>query len=154
MTFNPVGFAIRNATLRDLHHVRRLEQVVFGHDAYSYLNLSTLIVWPGAVNLKLLDRAGTIIGFVAGQPNFTTQIDWIITLCVHPNYRGQGLGRWLLANAENGLTFPRLRLTVRVSNNTAIALYDSVGYTRLYVEPHYYNDGEDGMVMEKVRKTV
>jgi len=36
-----------------------------------------------------------------------------------------------------------------VSNAPAIRLYEAVGYTRAYLEPGYYNDGEDGIVMQK-----
>lgn len=144
-------FRIQPAGIRDLHAIRRLEQLVFREDAYSYFNLSTILMWPGAVNLKLVHASGSVIGFVAGQPNFQTHIDWIITICVHPDYRGQGQGRRLLAAAESQMTQPRLRLTVRKSNTAAIHLYETAGYSRVYTEPHYYNDGEDGIVMEKRR---
>jgi ribosomal-protein-alanine N-acetyltransferase len=144
-------YEIRPAGMRDVHAVRRLELLVFKQDAYSYLNLSTLIMWPGAANFKLLDSAGNVIGFVAGQPNYTTHIDWIITLCIHPDHTRRGLGRRLLEMAESHMTQSRIRLTVRTSNSPAIRLYETTGYTRLYTEPRYYSDGEDGIVMEKQR---
>jgi [ribosomal protein S18]-alanine N-acetyltransferase len=144
-------YEIRPAGMRDVHAVRRLELLVFRKDAYSYLNISTLMMWPGAANFKLLDHGHNLIGFVAGQPNFANHIDWIITLCVHPDHTRRGLGRRLLDAAENAMTQPRLRLTVRVSNTGAIRLYEVAGYTRLYTEPRYYSDGEDGIVMEKAR---
>ena len=30
-------------------------------------------------------------------------------------------------------------------------VYQTAGYTQSHIEPHYYNDGEDGIVMEKLR---
>jgi ribosomal-protein-alanine N-acetyltransferase len=74
-----------------------------------------------------------------------------VTLGVLPDHRRHGLGRRLLAVCEEHLTQPTIRLTVRVSNQAALRLYETVSYHRLYVEPHYYSDGEDGVVMEKVR---
>lgn len=145
------NYEIRPAGMRDIHAIRRLELLVFRQDAYSYLNISALIMWPGAANFKLLDRANNLIGFVAGQPNYTTHIDWIITLCVHPDHIRRGLGRKLLEMAEMGMTYSRIRLTVRQSNAAAIRLYETAGYSRLYIEPRYYHDGEDGIVMEKQR---
>lgn len=147
----PADYRIQPANIRDLHAIRRLEQLIFHDDAYSYLNLSTILMWPGAVNLKLVRNSNMLAGFVAGQPNFQTHIDWIITICVHPDSQGQGLGRRLLIAAEAQMTQPRLRLTVRTTNTAAIHLYETTGYKRVYVEPHYYNDGEDGIVMEKRR---
>ena len=139
------------ATVRDVHAIRRLEQVIFPLDAYTYLSLTTLLMWPGGANYKALDVRGDLVGFVAGSPNWGTHIDWIVTLGVHPDYQRQGLGRRLLTVCEENMTQPTLRLTVRTSNQSAIHLYETAGYHRIYTEPRYYSDGEDGMVMEKKR---
>lgn len=144
-------YEIRPTTLRDVHAIRRLELLVFPKDAYTYLNISTLLMWPGGANFKAVDTRGNLIGFVSGTPNYTTHIDWIVTLGVHIEHQGRGLGRRLLLAGENGMSQSRIRLTVRASNLSAIHLYETAQYTRCYVEPHYYNDGEDGIVMEKSR---
>ena len=144
-------YQIVRATMRDVHAIRRLEQVIFPLDAYTYLSLSTLLMWPGGANFKALDVAGTLAGFVAGSPNWGTHIDWIVTLGVHPDHQRRGLGRRLLTVCEQNMSQAAIRLTVRASNQTAIQLYLTVGYRRAYVEPRYYNDGEDGIVMEKIR---
>jgi ribosomal-protein-alanine N-acetyltransferase len=144
-------YRVLQASVRDVHAIRRLEQVVFPLDAYTYLSLTTLLMWPGGANFKALDRQGNLVGFVAGSPNWGTHVDWIVTLGVHPDHQRQGLGRRLLAVCEDNLTQPTLRLTVRTGNEAAIHLYETAGYYRLYVEPRYYSDGEDGIVMEKQR---
>ena len=86
--------------MRDVHAIRRLELVVFPKDAYSYLNLSALLVWPGSANFKVTTPNDTLIGFVSGTPNFATHMDWIVTLGVHPDHQGRGVGRQLLDAAE------------------------------------------------------
>src|SRR5688572_12377759 len=144
-------YRVVQVSLRDVHAIRHLEQVVFPLDAYTYLSLTTLLMWPGGANFKAMDRRGNLVGFVAGSPNYGTRIDWIVTLGVHPEHRRHGLGRHLLSVCESHMTLPTIRLTVRVSNQGAIRLYESEGYQRVYIEPHYYNDGEDGIVMEKMR---
>ena len=157
MTFSPLSsaipldYAIKPATMRDIHAIRRLELVVFPRDAYSYLNLSALLMWPGSANYKAVTHSDQLVGFVSGTPNWTSHIDWIVTLAVHPDHQNKGLGRKLLEVAERGLAQSRLRLTVRVSNEPAIHLYESSGYSFAYLEPHYYNDGEDGLVLQKIR---
>jgi ribosomal protein S18 acetylase RimI-like enzyme len=42
-----------------------------------------------------------------------------------------------------------MRLTVRLSNEGAISLYEKEGYRSVDIWKKYYNDGEDGLVMEK-----
>jgi len=42
-----------------------------------------------------------------------------------------------------------LTLEVRESNVAAIALYDSLGLSRVDRRAHYYPDGEDAVVMKK-----
>jgi len=124
---------------------------VFPKDAYSYLNLSALLVWPGSANFKVTTPNDTLIGFVSGTPNFATHMDWIVTLGVHPDHQGRGVGRQLLDAAEAYMTQDRIRLTVRESNLAARHLYEVTGYTFAYRESHYYSDGEDGLVLEKIR---
>lgn len=142
-------YVISAATVRDVHAIRRLEQIIFPLDAYTYLSLSNLLMWPGGANFKAIDPEGELVGFVAGSPNWGTHTDWIVTLGVHPDHQRQGLGTRLLTTCEERMTQPLLALTVRVSNTPAIRLYEAVGYTRAYLEPGYYNDGEDGIVMQK-----
>ena len=42
-----------------------------------------------------------------------------------------------------------MKLTVRISNDAAISLYKKEGYRTVDIWKKYYNDGEDGLVMEK-----
>jgi len=42
-----------------------------------------------------------------------------------------------------------MQLTVRVSNQAAISLYEQEGYHMVDLWQGYYNDGEDGLVMGK-----
>ena len=142
-------YRIIQAAIRDVHAIRRLEQAVFPLDAYSYLSLTTLLLTPGGAYFKATDLAGNLVGFVAGSPDWGSRIDWIVTLGIHPDHRRHGLGRRLLAVCEENLSQPKIRLTVRLSNEAAIHLYETAAYERIYVEPHYYNDGEDGIVMQK-----
>jgi ribosomal protein S18 acetylase RimI-like enzyme len=144
-------YRILQATMRDVHAIRRLEQIIFPLDAYTYLSLTTLLMWPGGANFKAVDAKGALVGFVAGSPNWGTHIDWIVTLGVHPDHQRQGLGRRLLATCEESMSQPTVRLTVRASNESALNLYGAAGYRRIYVEPRYYSDGEDGIVMEKLK---
>lgn len=137
------------AGLRDLFAIWRLEQACFGPDAWGLLELVIALLTP-AVRLKVV-ADGRLIGFAIGEMRAREQEGWIATLGIHPDYQRRGLGRQLLAAVEARLPAPTLKLTVRVSNAPAIALYQQFGYQPLNRIARYYTGGEDGMVMERRR---
>lgn len=140
------------ASLRDVHAIHRLEKEIFLYDAYPHLDLAFLFLTPGEVNLKAVNGAGQLVGFVTGSRSWFRSLPaWIVTLGVASSYQRQGIGRGLLLACEDRLARRRVRLTVRKSNFAAIRLYEQCGYQHLYTKPHYYRNGEDGLVMEKTR---
>jgi N-alpha-acetyltransferase 10/11 len=90
-----------------------------------------------------------MVGFVAGDPRPSEGASWIATIGVDPRYQRRGIGRALLRACEERIKLPRVKLTVRMSNQTAISLYEKEGYRSVDIWKKYYNDGEDGLVMEK-----
>jgi len=135
---------------RDIRAVRALEKACFGRDAWGYGELLFVFAALGAVRLKAAD-GGRLIGFISGEPRPADGFAWISTIGVHPDYRRRGVGARLLAECEARLKEPRLRLTVRVGNAAAIALYERFDYEEIERWPSYYCDGETGIVMEKRR---
>jgi ribosomal-protein-alanine N-acetyltransferase len=141
---------IARATWRDVMAVWRLERVCFPGDAYDPLTLLVLAIWPSNVALKA--TAGhELVGFIAGDQPLGDQFAWIVTLAVSPQFRRRGIGAWLLAECEVRLKPPMLRLMVRESNASAIAMYERFGYVHVRREAGYYADGEAGLLMEKRR---
>jgi ribosomal-protein-alanine N-acetyltransferase len=90
-----------------------------------------------------------MIGFVAGDPRSSEGVNWVATIGVDPHYQRRGIGRALLRACEQRTKLPRMKLTVRMSNEPAISLYEQEGYRSVDIWKRYYNDGEDGLVMEK-----
>jgi ribosomal-protein-alanine N-acetyltransferase len=142
---------ILTATLRDLNALNRLEHACFEKDAWSFLDLFAVLTFPDVVRLKAVE-GGQMIGFIAGDPRPAQGFAWIATIAVEPAHRRQGIARALLRACEARLKPPRVRLSVRASNQNAIRLYEQEGYLQIDVWPGYYNDGEGAMVMEKARR--
>lgn len=74
----------------------------------------------------------------------------ITLLGILPAHQRQGLGRWLLLHLledawNRGLG--RATLEVRISNQRAIDLYESLGFTALGQRQRYYRDGEDALIL-------
>jgi len=138
------------ASFRDLNALRKLEHACFDKDAWSFLDLLAVLTFPEVVRLKAVED-GQMVGFVAGDPRPSEGFAWIATIGVDPHYQRRGIGRAMLRAAEESLMTSRVRLTVRMSNQGAITLYEQEGYHTFDIWKGYYNDGEDGLVMEKIK---
>ena len=144
----PAGYALETASWLDLPALQRLEKVCFPKDAWPLIELLGVLAWPDVARFKVT-CTGDMAGFAAGQ-----EIDgagWIVTIAVHPAHRRRGLARALLETCEAALPQPVLRLAVRASNRPAQMLYRTEGYQTVDRWLHYYHDGEDALIMEKVR---
>ena len=139
---------IIKSSILDLNALRKLEQISFGKDAWSLFDLIAVLTFADVIRLKAVVD-DQMVGFVAGDPHPRDGWGWISTIAVDPRYRRRGIGRALLHACESKLGVPRSRLTVRISNQVAISMYEKEGYGTTEIWNHYYSDGEDGIVMEK-----
>ena len=140
---------IQPANLLDLNALRRLERVCFDKDAWPLLDLVAVLTWADVIRLKAVEN-GEMIGFVACDPRPSEAAAWIATIAVDPRWQRQGIGRALLRACEVQTRQARMKLSVRISNYGAIALYEKEGYRTVDVWGRYYSDNEDALVMEKV----
>mmetsp|Transcript_29208 Transcript_29208/g.40629 ORF Transcript_29208/g.40629 Transcript_29208/m.40629 type:complete len:381 (+) Transcript_29208:228-1370(+) len=78
----------------------------------------------------------------------------IMSLCVSRNFRGNGIGKQLLAASINAFDreakadFVSLRVR-QVTNPNAVALYKKMEFNVDEVVPNYYKDGESALVMTR-----
>lgn len=140
---------IVKASLLDLSALRKLEQESFGKDAWPLLDLVAVLTFAEVIRLKAVEDS-QMIGFVAGDPHPRDGWGWISTIAVDPRFRRRGIGLALLHACESKLRVAQSRLTVRISNQAAITMYEKDGYKKMDIWKTYYNDGEDGIVMEKI----
>ena len=144
-------------TARVLVEAMRLDDVAAVHEIE---RLSFATPWPAyAFEQELrgnrlaryvVARAGErVVGF-AGVWLMVDEAH-ITTFGVHPEWRRQGIGRQLLLNLLDlggALRARRMTLEVRVSNESAQALYRAFGFEVVGRRPRYYtDDGEDALVM-------
>lgn len=77
----------------------------------------------------------------------------ILILAVDERARGKGIGARLVKLFEERFgdrAIRRINLEVRLSNETAIRLYEKLGFEKRKVLPRYYADGEDAYLMTKL----
>jgi ribosomal protein S18 acetylase RimI-like enzyme len=146
---SPAGIEV--ATWRDLNQLRYIEKICFPQDYWPLWDLIGVLTFPNVVRLKAIVD-GLMVGFIAGDLRTSERMAWIATVCVLPEYRGRGVGNALMTACEARLELPTIRLSVRISNQGAVKLYEHLGYQRIGIWPGYYQDGEDALVMEKQRQ--
>lgn len=149
-TLTPI--AIRAMTLDDLPEVLAIDQLSFPSPwperSYRYEltenRASTLLVAD-----REEDGQRSVVGYL-GYWLIADEVH-ISTLAVHPDHRGQGIGRRLL---QDGLRSARVRgarmatLEVRPSNEVAVGLYRTFGFVVVGRRSGYYRDnGEDALLM-------
>ena len=143
---------IVSAAIRDLNALRKLERICFEKDSWPLFDLIAVLTFPDVIRLKAVED-NQMVGFVAGDPRPSQGFSWIATIAVLPEYRRKGIGRSLLRACEAQLKTPRLRLSVRATNQVALTLYENEGYRTLDIWRAYYHDGENAIVMEKPRQS-
>ncbi|MFQ5616039.1 MAG: GNAT family N-acetyltransferase [Anaerolineales bacterium] len=143
------AISIQPATWRDMGAFRQMEKLCFPMDAWSVLDIAAALTFPNTVRLKAVKDEAPV-GFIVGDRRPSQNMAWIATLGVHPGHRRRGVGSALLYECEDLLDSPRIRLSVRISNESAIRLYKHWGYQVVGTWPRYYNGGENALVMEKV----
>jgi ribosomal protein S18 acetylase RimI-like enzyme len=145
------GWSIQTANWRDFPQLNQLERACFRpEDLWPFWDLVGALTLPGMVRLKAV-VADQMVGFIGGERQLNRKLGWVTTLGVLPNYRRQGIALALLSRCEQDLNMPVVRLSVRASNQAAIALYEGQGYTIINRWKGYYAGGEDALVLEKQR---
>lgn len=131
---------LRPLTPSDAPSLAEIHAASFGDEAWSAdslrssLSLETTHGWAATV-----DRA--IAGFILCQ--MTLEVMEVLTFCVRPTYRKQGIGKALLNHAlANRPKGSAALLEVAADNQEAERLYLSCGFIRSGVRIGYYRKGE------------
>lgn len=124
---------------------------LFPSDQLSRTALRRFLRVPSA-RLWVAVQHGVVVGDVVLLLRANSPDSRIYSVVVAPAARGQGLGARLVACAERAARAEgrqRLRLEVRTDNMAARALYQRRGYRQVAALSRYYEDGADGLRLEK-----
>ncbi|MGJ8637338.1 MAG: GNAT family N-acetyltransferase [Phycisphaerales bacterium] len=150
-----IEVSIRRAVRDDALGIAVVEAFAFGEvDRFTLKQIKRLIANPRAVVL-VAQRNGTVVGWVVSL--IRTHRRWksgrIYGVAVDPSMMGRGIGRSLLEETLGVLEsmgIGRVYLEVRVDNETAIGLYESLGFVKLANLADYYGEGVPGIRMRRV----
>ena len=140
---------IRPATREDLPAIMAI-------DATSNTSAWSLAWWQSTLQSDLdtvlvaHTETGDITAFIVWQTVADEiELHLIVTAA---DYQRQGIAKTLMQQmfqAALEKIVARILLEVRVSNQTAQALYRKLGFAQIAVRTRYYRDGEDAVIMEK-----
>ncbi|MGH8397398.1 MAG: GNAT family N-acetyltransferase [Gammaproteobacteria bacterium] len=142
---------IRHASLSDLDALVQLETRNFNSDHLSRRSFQHLLARGNAI--VLIDEVlGTLRGYALLRFHARSPHARLYSIAIDHAYRGHGIGRTLLAAAEeiahkHGVI--GLRLEVREDNHTAVRLYEKAGYRLFGRYLDYYSDHANALRMEK-----
>jgi ribosomal-protein-alanine N-acetyltransferase len=102
--------------------------------------------------MSVAEDGNTIVGYCGVfVPAPGIEAD-ILTVAVLPAYRRQGIAKEFMRQIEAYAIERKasaMMLEVELSNESAIKLYESLGYMKISVRMDYYGPGKDAHVMRK-----
>lgn len=140
--------SLREMLKSDLRSVASAEKRTFTNDAWRLKDFSELLRPPTGMGI-VAEVNDTLVGYLLGMQ--AADEAELLNIGVIPEARRRGVGRgllkiWLERMYERGAR--NIFLDVRINNHSAIQLYESFGFTVSGCRPHYYQDGEDALVMK------
>jgi [ribosomal protein S18]-alanine N-acetyltransferase len=143
-------YQFRDMQITDLDAIQKIEQVAQQNPWPTSHFISSL---ASSHHCYVLTYQQNIVAY--GITSTAADEAELLTITVAPAYQRKGLGRLLLEQLCTLFdhTIHTLFLEVRVSNQGAIALYESLGFNEVGLRPRYYptknGRSEDALIMAK-----
>ncbi|MDI3502315.1 MAG: [ribosomal protein S18]-alanine N-acetyltransferase [Archaeoglobi archaeon] len=139
---------VRDASEKDLQKILRLERICFpGIYSYSPEILMGFIL-DGI--LILFESSEEVLGYIAGEPG---EISRIASICVHPEFRGKGIGRALLREFEKRVEKGIILAECNIKN-PALEFFLKNGFRAFGMASLYYelpfNSSRDALLLAKL----
>ncbi|MBT3851461.1 MAG: ribosomal protein S18-alanine N-acetyltransferase [Gammaproteobacteria bacterium] len=98
----------------------------------------------------VLEESGMVVGFAIYSPIIPES--HLLNIAIDPAHQGKGFGKNLLQHVilqNETMGVKIISLEVRVSNKTAINLYENLGFSKDAIRPNYYSGTpkEDALLM-------
>ena len=142
---------IRSATEDDFDEIVELDQAIFVELAYEKFVFRQLFYAHSRL-FFVAEFAGHLTGFSFASYDTGSDLSWILTLGVLPNFRKQGTGKALLYRTEEelkSLGAGEVSLHVAPENKAAIDFYRNGNYVKKGTIFNFGKPGQDRIEMTK-----
>lgn len=142
---------IRPARASDIDALLAIEDAVFEGDRLSRRSFNRHLDSETAL-LLVAEETGEVAGYALLFLRRSDKIVRIYSLAVAPKFMSRGVGKRLLAAAEERASSMKRRvlsLEVREDNERALQLYEGAGYQKMKRLPGYYEDGVAALRLKK-----
>ncbi len=149
----PVSITIKQATIKDLEILYKIEKECFTKEAFTKKQIKNLLRNSNAISL-IAQTNGETAGFIIGLTylNNNARIGHVITIDIAIKHRRKGIGMRLLNELEQKFVRKDIEtcyLEVRIDNVAARELYRRQGYKETKQLKHYYPKRTDGVRLKK-----
>ena len=139
----------REANSFDLPVFVSLDKQLFPYSPWSSAQYKEEFSSPTRHFVVAVDETQSVVGYAGVFAPGETEAD-ILTVGVIPEHRGKGIAKALMAlitdwAKHQGST--AMMLEVKTDNIEAIALYKTLGYSKLNIRKDYFGAGLDAQVM-------
>jgi ribosomal-protein-alanine N-acetyltransferase len=141
----------RDANSMDIPVLVSLDKELFPYSPWSSGQYREEISAPTRRFIVAVDEGLSVIGYAGVFAPGGAEAD-ILTVGVIAQHRGQGIARQLMAGITKWAIDQgsiAMMLEVKTDNAAAIALYESLGYSKLNIRKDYFGTGLDALVMRK-----
>lgn len=154
---NVGNYVVRRCEQEDLPSVIEINMSTLPEHYSDYFFESILKELPESFLIAELD--GKVVGYIMcklefGFSNFRklgfVKKGHVVSVAVLDEHRGKGLGKALMQEATSGLIAKKadeIYLEVRVSNESAVKMYERLGFVIKTKIRAYYRDGEEAYLM-------
>lgn len=144
-------YQIEQMTMTDIPSIIPIDQQTWGEECWPLDEFVRIMTDPcySCWVLKCPTNDYPIAGY-----GFQRELDGsshITNFCIHPEYRGRGLGHILLTHMINharSLALPKIELEVSTCNIPAYTLYNKHGFIICDLLERYYSETDDAYHME------
>ena len=144
---------IRPMAVKDLYRVSEIE-AISNPEPWTYADFEDSLAKEDGTTVLLVAEDVDVIGYLvlytaSGESE-------IVTIAVSPEARRKGVGRRLIDEViafskKSYIYIGEINLEVRISNEPAIKLYESVGFSAVGKRPNFYsNPKEDALLMKRI----